>query len=146
MWMSVLFELALSVLPIATARADVPDWSGLDAHFFTGPIPPQGTTLASVPLDPALSLTGAGPEHLPVILPLVQRRAVDVPPATVLFAIAAFGVLFGWLGVIFAVPLAVVVMVVVQKFWIRQTLGEEATVPGEGKGEPRRKPSRSRER
>jgi predicted PurR-regulated permease PerM len=66
-----------------------------------------------------------------VIMPFVQRRAVDVPPAVVLFAIAGFGVLFGWLGVLFAVPLAVVAMVIVQKFWIRQTLGEETTVPGE---------------
>jgi hypothetical protein len=61
--MSVLLVVAFSVLPMAPARADVPDWSGLDARFFAGLVPPQGTTVASVPLDPALSLTGAGPAY-----------------------------------------------------------------------------------
>jgi predicted PurR-regulated permease PerM len=68
-----------------------------------------------------------------VIMPLVQRRAVDVPPAVVLFAIAAFGALFGWLGVIFAMPLAVTTMVLVQKLWVRDTLGEAARIPGESR-------------
>jgi predicted PurR-regulated permease PerM len=68
-----------------------------------------------------------------VITPMVQRRAVDVPPAVILFAIAGFGVLFGWLGVIFAVPLAVTAMVLIQKLWVRDTLGERTHIPGEGK-------------
>jgi predicted PurR-regulated permease PerM len=68
-----------------------------------------------------------------VLMPLVQRRAVDVSPALVLFAIAAFGVLFGWLGVALAVPLTVVLMVIIQKIWVREILGEPATVPGEKK-------------
>jgi hypothetical protein len=42
-WMSVLLVLAFSVLPMAAARADVPDWSGLDARTFAGPIPPPGS-------------------------------------------------------------------------------------------------------
>jgi predicted PurR-regulated permease PerM len=66
-----------------------------------------------------------------LIMPLVQRRAVEVPPAVILFAIAAFGVLFGWLGIIFAVPLAVTAMVLVQKLWVRDTLGERTHIAGE---------------
>jgi predicted PurR-regulated permease PerM len=66
-----------------------------------------------------------------VIMPLVQRRAVDVPPAVVLFAIAIFAILFGGLGIVLAVPLAVAVMVMVQILWIRETLGERTTVAGE---------------
>jgi len=64
-WMFVLLVLAplFLLVPMAPARADVPVWSGLDARFFAGPIPPHGTTIASVPLDPALSLTGAGPAY-----------------------------------------------------------------------------------
>ncbi len=56
--MAVLAVLAL-VSP-AVAAAAVPNWSGLDARFFNEPIPPAGTTIASVPLDPALSVAGAG--------------------------------------------------------------------------------------
>ena len=76
-----------------------------------------------------------------LILPNVQQRAVNVPPAVVLFSIAMFGVLFGLLGVILAVPLAVVLMVMIQKLWVRDVLGKPTTVPGEtpeGGAEPRR--------
>jgi hypothetical protein len=85
--MSVLLVLAFSVLPMAKAGADVPDWSGLDARLFAGPIPPQGTTVASVPLDPALSLTGAGPAYRVLYStvnqhdqPAVSTGALFLPP------------------------------------------------------------------
>src|SRR6201991_3889670 len=86
--MSVLAVLVFSVLPMAPARADVaPDWSGLDARFFAEQIPPQGTTIASVPLDPALSLTGAGPAYRVLYStidqhdqPAVSTGAVFLPP------------------------------------------------------------------
>ena len=66
-----------------------------------------------------------------VITPLVQRRAVSMPPVLVLFAIVVFGFVFGFLGVLLAVPLAVALLVLVKKLWVRQTLGEETSVPGE---------------
>ncbi len=66
-----------------------------------------------------------------VITPLIQRQAVDLPPALALFAIVVFGVLFGFLGVLLAVPLAVALMVLIKKLWIRESLGEETTLPGE---------------
>jgi len=66
-----------------------------------------------------------------VISPLVQRRAVSMPPVVALFAIVVFGFLFGLLGVFLAVPLAVALLVLVKKLWVRQTLGEETEVPGE---------------
>ena len=67
-----------------------------------------------------------------VITPLVQRQAVSLPPAVTLFAVVAFGLLFGPLGILFATPLAVVVLVTVKKLWVRETLGEPTEVPGEG--------------
>jgi predicted PurR-regulated permease PerM len=66
-----------------------------------------------------------------IITPLVQRRAVSVPPALILFSIATFGALFGWLGIVLAVPLTVTCMVLTQKLWIREVLGERAAVAGE---------------
>lgn len=78
---------AMSVLPMAPARADAPDWSGLDARLFADAIPPHGTTIASVPLDPALSLTGAGPAFRVLYSsvdqhdqPAVSTGAVFLPP------------------------------------------------------------------
>jgi len=66
-----------------------------------------------------------------VITPVIQKRAVAMPPVVVLFAIGVFGLLFGLLGIFLAVPLAVAITVLVKKLWVRQTLGEETNVPGE---------------
>jgi predicted PurR-regulated permease PerM len=65
-----------------------------------------------------------------VITPLVQRQAVSLPPAVTLFAVVAFGLLFGPLGVLFATPLAVIGLVAVTKLWVRETLGEPVAGPG----------------
>ena len=66
-----------------------------------------------------------------VITPMIQQRTLLVPPVFVLFAILAFGALFGLAGVFLGMPMAVVAMILVQKLWIRETLGEETEVPGE---------------
>ena len=66
-----------------------------------------------------------------IVFPLVGRHMVSLPPALALFAIVAAGVLFGWLGLIFGFPLAVVAFVLVKKLYVRETLGEQTPVPGE---------------
>lgn len=66
-----------------------------------------------------------------VVFPLVARSVVSIPPALALFAIVAGSVLFGSLGLIFGFPLAVVSYVLVKKLYVRETLGEHTTVPGE---------------
>lgn len=68
-----------------------------------------------------------------LIMPIIQQHAVSIPPAIILFAIVVFGTLFGLLGVVLAVPLAVLTMVLVQKIWIRETLGEDTAIAGERK-------------
>lgn len=78
-----------------------------------------------------------------VLTPIVQKRAVDLPPALTLFAIVAAGVLFGIPGIIFATPLLVVIYVAVKKLYVRETLGESVEVPGE-EGEEVRGPDEKR--
>lgn len=70
-----------------------------------------------------------------LITPLVQQGTVDLPPAITLFAIVAFGILFGPMGILFATPLTVVAFVLVKKLWIRDTLHEETDLPGEDPSE-----------
>jgi predicted PurR-regulated permease PerM len=62
---------------------------------------------------------------------MIQKRAVELPPALILLGLSAFGALGGMPGVILATPLTVVIMVLVQKLWIRETLGGKTTIPGE---------------
>jgi predicted PurR-regulated permease PerM len=57
-----------------------------------------------------------------VLMPLVQRWAVRLPPALGIAAAVVFGILFGIPGVLFATPLMIVVMVLVQKLYIEMVL------------------------
>jgi predicted PurR-regulated permease PerM len=45
--------------------------------------------------------------------------------------VLAFGLVFGPVGLLLAVPLLVVAYVLVKKLYVRETLGEETPVPGE---------------
>jgi predicted PurR-regulated permease PerM len=57
-----------------------------------------------------------------VLMPLIQRWAVSLPPALGLIGVVVFGLLFGVLGVLFATPLMVVVMVLTQKLYVEAAL------------------------
>ena len=85
--LSALIFAAALLIPPALAQAATLNWSGLDARFYDGPIPPPGTTIESVPLDPAMSLTGAGPAYRVLYStvdqhdqPAVSTGAVFLPP------------------------------------------------------------------
>ncbi len=56
------------------------------------------------------------------ITPLAQRWAVNLPPAYGLVAVLSFALLFGFFGVLFGIPLAVVVMCLVQILYVRHAL------------------------
>ncbi|WP_052071702.1 AI-2E family transporter [Sphingopyxis sp. MWB1] len=62
--------------------------------------------------------------------PMIQKQAVDVPPAVLLFAVVAAGLLFGFLGVLLAAPLTVVVFVLVQRLYVKTLLGKDIKVAG----------------
>ena len=57
-----------------------------------------------------------------VIMPLAQRWAVELPPALGLVAVVSFSLLFGFLGILFGSPLAVVVMILVQQLYLKHGL------------------------
>ncbi|SDY71162.1 AI-2E family transporter [Citreimonas salinaria] len=107
-------------------------------------VPFIGPTLSAVPAialglseSPSTGLWVAGLYILVqqvegnLITPLVQQRAVDLPPVVTIFAILSFGVLFGAIGVLLATPLAVVCFVLVKKLWMQDILHEDVDVPGE---------------
>jgi predicted PurR-regulated permease PerM len=58
-----------------------------------------------------------------LIIPLLSRRVVHLPPAVGLFAVVAMGVVFGPLALVLAYPLAVVSYVAVLRLYVRDTLG-----------------------
>jgi predicted PurR-regulated permease PerM len=53
-----------------------------------------------------------------LIQPLAQRWAVELPPVVGLLAIVGSGAVFGLPGVLFGVPLVVVLKVLLQRYWL----------------------------
>jgi predicted PurR-regulated permease PerM len=59
-----------------------------------------------------------------LLTPLVQRRAIRVPPAVIFAGQVLLGVLFGLMGLALALPLMAVGKVALEHFYIERTLGE----------------------
>lgn len=57
-----------------------------------------------------------------VIVPLTQRWSVSLPPAVALLSLVGMGLLFGLLGVLFAMPLTVVAVVLLKKLYVEGAL------------------------
>lgn len=66
-----------------------------------------------------------------VIQPLIQQFAVEIPAVLALFALLAFGVLFGFIGILLAAPLAVVSYVLVKRLYVIEALDTPTPIPGE---------------
>jgi predicted PurR-regulated permease PerM len=65
-----------------------------------------------------------------LIAPLIERRAVSLPPAAILSGQLVVGVLFGFAGVIVSTPLVVAFIVLVQMLYVQDVLEEPAEVLG----------------
>lgn len=61
-----------------------------------------------------------------VITPVAMSRAADVHPFVTLFALILFGGLFGFLGVLLALPLVLLFWTVVEVFWVEETIATAA--------------------
>lgn len=108
-------------------------------------VPFLGPIIASVPaillafaLSPEAALWTAGLYLLVqqlegnLIEPMVQQRAVSLPPALLVFALVSGGLLFGMAGILLAAPLTVVLFVTVKRLYVREALGTPTSLPTEG--------------
>lgn len=58
------------------------------------------------------------------ITPYVQDEAVDIPPVISIFSTIVFGVLLGPAGVVLTGPITVVAMVLIERLYVEDVLGE----------------------
>ncbi len=65
-----------------------------------------------------------------LVVPLVQQRTVDLPPALTITAVFVAGAVFGPLGLLVATPLLAVVMALVKLLYVRDVLGDSVEVAG----------------
>ena len=65
-----------------------------------------------------------------ILLPLLQRGAVDTPPALLILSQVLMTMLVGGLGLALAAPLLAVVLVTVKMLYVHDVLGEGVELPG----------------
>lgn len=65
-----------------------------------------------------------------VVVPLIERRTVSLPPAVTIVMQMIFGSFFGLVGVALATPVTAAVAVVVTMLYVQDVLGEEVAIPG----------------
>ena len=64
-----------------------------------------------------------------LLTPLIQRKAVDLPPAIGIIAQILLGILVGAVGLILAWPIAAAVVVAVKMMYVEDVLGDEIPTP-----------------
>jgi predicted PurR-regulated permease PerM len=68
-----------------------------------------------------------------LVEPMVQQRAVKIPPLILIFSLVAAGLLFGLGGVVLGAPLTVVIYVLVKRLYVREALGTDTPLPTDPK-------------
>jgi predicted PurR-regulated permease PerM len=148
----VLSTVALSLIGIPFALL-LGIFSGLVSFIpFVGPaismIPPVLLALIGNPIDVlwvVLAYAGIQMIESYLIYPLVMSRAVSLHPAVVMFALLIMGTLFGFVGVLLAMPLVTALHVLLRELWIKRmdSLGTDSNPP-EGEPKPKRRAHRLR--
>lgn len=143
----ILMAVVMTLTGIALSLLGVP--FALPLALFAGLlefVPYIGPIVAAVPAvlvafaeGPQLALAAAGAYVVIqsiesyALTPLIQHRAVYLPPAVILFAQVILGVTAGPLGVIVATPLAAAMLVAVRMLYVEDVLGDKsASEPGRG--------------
>jgi len=121
-------------------------FSGLVSFIpFVGPaisvIPPVLLALIGDPVDAlwvvlAYAIIQTIESYL--VYPLVMSRAVSLHPAAVMFALLIMGTLFGFVGVLLAVPLVTALQVLLRELWIER-MDQMGTDPNPPEEEPKPK-------
>ncbi len=65
-----------------------------------------------------------------VITPMVQKKAVSIPPALLITAQIFMGVLFGVMGILLATPLVLVAIITIQMLYVEDVLGDSVKIMG----------------
>jgi predicted PurR-regulated permease PerM len=148
MIVGVLFTIALFIIGIPFALL-LGILSGLLAFIpFIGPlvsvIPPILLALAQEPvavLWVILAYCAVQFVEGNIVQPVVMSRAVSLHPAVVIFALLIMGTLFGFAGVLLAIPLVAALYVLLQELWIKR-MDKKGIDPNP----PKKRPSKTAER
>jgi predicted PurR-regulated permease PerM len=69
-----------------------------------------------------------------LLMPLLMQEGLDLPPALTILAQAVMALVFGFIGLLIAVPLLGTIMVPVKLLYVQDVVGDEVALPGDGSG------------
>ena len=67
-----------------------------------------------------------------ILIPMLMKEGMDLPPALTIVAQAIMALLFGFLGLLVAVPVLAAIVVPIKMLYVEDVLGEEPEELGEG--------------
>ncbi len=68
-----------------------------------------------------------------VLTPVLMKEGIDLPPVVTLLAGAIMALVFGFIGLLVAVPLVGAAMVPIKMLYVEGVVGDEVTLPGDRK-------------
>jgi predicted PurR-regulated permease PerM len=128
----VLTTIVLKLLGIRAALS-----LGIIAGLFEF-IPLAGPLLSAIPavaigfldspekaLFVALAYLGIQQVENHLLIPMLMREGLDLPPLVTLVGLALLGIVFGFLGMLVAVPLLAAIMVAIKLLYVEDVVGDE---------------------
>jgi predicted PurR-regulated permease PerM len=110
----------LEFIPIAgPVIASVP---GIAMGFLDGPEKAVYVALAYVVIQQA---------EANLLYPLLMKKGLELPPVLTIFTQGVMSIVFGFLGLLVAVPMLAAVIVPVKMLYVRDVVGDEVKLPGE---------------
>lgn len=107
-------------------------------------IPIAGPILASIPAiamgfldgpETALYVTiayiGIQQFEANLLHPLLMKKGLELPPVLTIFTQGVLSIVFGFLGLLVAVPMLAAIIVPIKMLYVRDVVGDEVKLPGE---------------
>lgn len=91
-------------------------------------VPPALLALAEAPIKALwviLLFAGIQLVESYLVTPIIQREVISMPPALILFSQILLTILFGFLGLVVATPLAAAVLVLVNRLYVENVLQDQ---------------------
>jgi predicted PurR-regulated permease PerM len=71
-----------------------------------------------------------------IVSPIMANEDMKMPPVLILVGQIVFGIFFGFLGLMFAVPMTAIFLVLMDEIYVKDVLGDKQSVPDENVVEP----------
>jgi predicted PurR-regulated permease PerM len=70
-----------------------------------------------------------------VLYPLLMKKGLELPPVLTIFTQGVLATVFGFIGLLVAVPMLAAAMVPIKMLYVRDVVGDDVKLPGQDKGD-----------